>query len=69
MTEQVLDVPDVHSLLQQESGDGVSEHMGCEVEGKAGVGSVPTEHETDRLLRETTAKPILEEEGLHRCSG
>jgi len=67
MSQKMLDIPDVHALLQQEGGDRVPKHVGCQMEGQAGIDGVPAEHGANRLLGEAAAQAVVEEVGMGGC--
>src|SRR5437879_3985739 len=57
----MLDIADVHALFQEKGGNRMSKHVGSEVKGESGLGSVTAEHRADGLFGEAVADAGVEE--------
>ena len=61
VTQQLLYVSDIHILFKKQGGEGVPEHMGCNMLRDSGSLTVLVDHESNRLVRQLLPKTVYEE--------
>ena len=61
MAQQLLYVSDIHIFFEKQSGEGMAEHMGCDMLCDPGSLTVLFDHESDRLVRQLLPKTVYEE--------
>lgn len=50
VSQHLLDVADIHILLQQECGKGMAKHVGRDVLAEAGKAGIAADHKADGLV-------------------
>ena len=51
MSQHFLNIADIHICFQKAGGEGVPQHMGCDMQFYGGKGSVFVDRSADRLIR------------------
>lgn len=61
VAQYLLDIPDVHILLQQQGGEGMPEHVRRDMLRQFGHIRIPVDHIADRLVGQAVVEAVYEE--------
>ena len=56
-----LDISDINILFQQKRGEGVPEHMGCDMLADTGQFSIMIDHKADGLVGQLMLESVYKE--------
>lgn len=59
--QHLLNIADINILLQQERGERVPEHMGCDMLFQVGQSGIMVNHEADGLVGQLMCQPVDKE--------